>query len=205
MNEDYIDLNTLTMEQLDGVVNLYPWFGAARQERCIRLARMGGKDLGTAQFADAAMYIGNRAAIMDLVRPEGNQDYSDKDVETLLKSYIEVEKKEEQPQTVEEPARPVRVVGGDYFTQSQYDNIRNSGDNVFANFAAKIKSEASEKEANVPMPDDYFCTETLASIYAEQGYYDEAKRIYSKLILAYPEKNAYFASQIEKLEKNNII
>jgi hypothetical protein len=166
---------------------------------------MGGRDLGTTQFSDAAMYIGNRAAIMDLVRPDGNQDYSDKDVETLLKSYIEVEKKEEQPQTVEEQARPVRVVGGDYFTQSQYDNIRNSGDNVFADFAAKIKSEASERNSDANMPDDYFCTETLASIYAEQGYYDEAKRIYSKLILAYPEKNAYFASQIEKLEKNNII
>ena len=204
MNEDYIDLKTLTMEQLDGVVNLYPWFGAARQERCIRLAQMGVNDLGTTQFADAAMYIGNRAAIMNLVRPEGNQDYSDKDVETLLNSYLEVEKKEEQ-KTVEEPVRPVRVVGGDYFTQSQYDNIRNTRDNVFVNFSVKIKSEASEKNSDANMPDDYFCTDTLASIYAEQGYYDEAKRIYSKLILAYPEKNAYFASQIEKLEKNNII
>src|SRR5574344_541952 len=205
MNEDYIDLKTLTMEQLDGVVNLYPWFGAARQERCVRLARMGGKDLGPAQFADDAMYIGNRAAIMDLVRPEGAQDYADKDVESLLKTYIDVEKKEEEPQKVEEPVRPVRVVGGDYFTQAQYDDIRHNGDNVFANFAAKIKNETAEKDADANMPDDYFCTETLASIYAEQGYYDEAKRIYSKLILAYPEKNAYFASQIEKLEKNNII
>ena len=44
-------------------------------------------------------------------------------------------------------------------------------------------------------------TETLAQIYAEQGYYEQAKNIYSKLILAYPEKSAYFASLIQKIEE----
>ena len=38
----------------------------------------------------------------------------------------------------------------------------------------------------------------LAQIYAEQGYYDQAKRIYSRLLLKNPEKNAYFAALIEK-------
>ena len=47
-----------------------------------------------------------------------------------------------------------------------------------------------------------FCTETLAQIYAEQGYNEQAKQIYSKLSLRYPEKSVYFASLIEKLDKN---
>ena len=38
---------------------------------------------------------------------------------------------------------------------------------------------------------------------ADQGYYEQAKDIYSKLILAYPEKNAYFAALIEKLNQEN--
>lgn len=38
-------------------------------------------------------------------------------------------------------------------------------------------------------------------IYLDQGYYDQAKAIYSKLILAIPEKSAYFASLIEKIDK----
>ena len=45
-----------------------------------------------------------------------------------------------------------------------------------------------------------FVTETLAQIYASQGYFSQAKEIYEKLILAYPEKSAYFAALIEKLK-----
>ncbi len=50
-----------------------------------------------------------------------------------------------------------------------------------------------------------FMTETLAKIFIKQGNYDKAIEIYKKLILKFPEKNAYFASQINELEnlKNN--
>ena len=47
------------------------------------------------------------------------------------------------------------------------------------------------------------CTETLAQIYAEQGYPERAKVIYSKLSLRYPEKNTYFAALIRKLDAEN--
>ena len=50
-------------------------------------------------------------------------------------------------------------------------------------------------------PELGFCTETLAWIYAGQGYREEAKKIYSRLMLRYPEKSAYFASLIEKLDE----
>lgn len=47
--------------------------------------------------------------------------------------------------------------------------------------------------------DESLASEELARIYHSQGLYREAKEIYSKLILVYSEKIAYFASQIEKL------
>ena len=44
-------------------------------------------------------------------------------------------------------------------------------------------------------------TETLAKIYYKQGKLDKALEIYNTLLIKNPEKSAYFASLIEKIEK----
>ena len=48
---------------------------------------------------------------------------------------------------------------------------------------------------------DEIVTETLARIYTEQMLYPKAINVYKKLMLKFPEKSRYFASQIEELEK----
>ena len=193
----YIDLKKLNLDELVGVVNLYPWFGGARKELCKRMRGMGA-DWNAAQYSDSAMYVCAREKIAVIMRSGKEGDWSDVDVEKLIKSYLsesrEVEEKVE--------ARKVYAGVGDYFSQEDYDNVRSSEDNVFSRYAAKARREKPEL-ASEDIENLGFYTETLAQIYAEQGYYSQAKKIYSKLILAYPEKSAYFASLIQKIDEIN--
>ena len=194
----YIDLKKLNLDELVGVVNLYPWFGGARVELCERMSNMGGDLWGAAQYADAAMYVGAREKLASMLRASENKNWGDSDVEQILKSYIA----EPTPVADEVPEqRRVHVVGGDFFSQADYDKVRRTDDNVFSRYAAKAKEDKVYEEDKQGEFDLY--TETLAQIYAEQGYYEQAKGIYSKLILAYPEKSAYFAALIQNLNELN--
>ena len=192
----YMDLRKLTLDELMGVVNLYPWFGGARKELCMRMRTMGDA-WDKSQYADAAMYVGAREMISEIVRSGTASNWEDADVEKLIKSYISETKPEENT-----TQRKVYAGVGDYFSQEDYDQVRSSQDNVFSRYAAKARKDKVEKSEDVA-GDLGFYTETLAQIYAEQGYYEQAKRIYSKLILAYPEKSAYFATLIQKIEEIN--
>lgn len=53
-------------------------------------------------------------------------------------------------------------------------------------------------------PNDELATETLAQVYASQNMYKKAISVYRKLILIYPEKSSYFATQIQNLEQELI-
>ena len=197
----YIDLKKLNLDELVGVVNLYPWFGGARVELAERMSRMGGDAWGVAQYADAAMYVGAREKLASLVRSSVSNNWSDSDVEQILKSYIAESKPVDEEKGAASEQRRVHVVGGDFFSQADYDQVRRTDDNVFSRYAAKAKEVDVYEEDQAGEFDLY--TETLAQIYAEQGYYEQAKGIYSKLILAYPEKNAYFAALIQKIDEVN--
>ena len=195
----YIDIRKLTLDELVGVVNVYPWFGGARMELCRRMRKLGGDGMSESQYADAALYVASRSRMAEMVRSSVSQDWTDADVERLLKSYIA------ETEPVEEAApqqRRVHVVGGDYFSIEDYEQVRRTDDNVFSRYAAKARKDAPVQNGVSVVEFDLY-TETLAQIYAEQGYYEQAKEIYSKLILAYPEKNAYFAALIQKLNEIN--
>ena len=194
----YIDLRRLNLDELMGVVNLYPWFGGARKELYLRMSRMGADVSSESQFAEAAMYLPSRRMLSDLVRSARTQDWGDADVEAVIKSYIAADN--DKKQSVETPSRRVYAGAGDYFSQEDYDKVKKSEDNVFSRYASKARQE---RQPGLAVPAFDIVTETLAQIYAEQGYYEQAKDIYSKLILAYPEKNAYFAALIQKIDELN--
>ena len=159
-----------------------------------------GDSWGESQYADAAMYVGAREKLSDIMRSGRSEDWTDTDIEELLKSYISAA--ESAGAESDRQERRVYAGVGDYFSQEDYDQVRNADDNVFSRYAAKARREKPEL-VDTASEDLGLYTETLAQIYAEQGYYDQAKHIYSKLILAYPEKSTYFASLIQKIEELN--
>ena len=198
--EGYINLKTLTLDELVGVVNLYPWFGNARKELCSRLMAMGDDETAMAALADASFYVSSRKSLVKLYRERRHADCADRDMDNILKSYISGQQEKTRQ---EENGRSVVVVGGDYFSQAQYDGIRSSGDEVFAELARKASSDSGKIRHDTDMDAPEFYTETLAQIYAEQGYPEQARKIYDKLILEKKKKNAYFAALIEKLGLEN--
>ena len=158
------------------------------------MGEAGGLD--RSQISDASMYIPDKKKLTDILRMSDSSRWEDTELDRLLKRYIV----EESPaQSENQEKRRVFAGVGDYFTQDDYDQVRHSDDNVFSRYAAKARQDRQESDKADIEFDLY--TETLAQIYAEQGYYEQAKSIYSKLILAYPEKSAYFASLIQKMNE----
>ena len=221
------NIKSLTMNELTGVIKAFPWFGAARVELCERMSKMGGGEWGKEQYADAALYVASRTIVSDIVRSSRKNDYSDKDVQTLLKRFIAPEPAPEPVADAQEPGtgsgslrsapypgkgspgpvpapmrtyrRTVRVAGADFFSSDEYEGVKVDEDNYFSKFKVARSEEGDSRGWDDP--ELGFCTETLAWIYAEQGYREEAKKIYSRLMLRYPEKITYFASLIEKLDE----
>ena len=197
---DYIDLKRLNLNELMGVVNIYPWFAAARLELCDRMMAID-KEWALRYLSESSLYVSDMSKIASMLRSNRSSDWSDSDVASLLKEYIS-SKNEGQNNKEPDVNRRIQVVRGDYFTQDDYDKVREDDDSqVFSRYARKSGS-GSVQTVDCSNSDHFeLYTETLAQIYAEQGYYDEAKEIYSKLILANPEKNAYFATLIGKLDQ----
>ncbi|MCE2790250.1 MAG: hypothetical protein LW630_10110 [Saprospiraceae bacterium] len=70
--------------------------------------------------------------------------------------------------------------------------------------AAKRRAlEESARKSVTSSPE--VISEPLADILASQGHLDAAKKMYTQLMMKYPEKSSYFAAKIENLLKNIVL
>ena len=170
-------LASISNTELGSLIERYPWFAAARLEQCRR-----GAGEGRSLFAETAAWAGSLRMLYNMAHG----------LEKAEEQEAPAQAQAQEP--LQEPVRRrVRVAGGDFFSQDQYDDVRTESDALISDIAASVG-----EEAGAPVP---FCTETLGQIYAEQGYTAQAKYIYSQLILRYPEKSAYFAALIDQLDE----
>lgn len=65
----------------------------------------------------------------------------------------------------------------------------------------EIPEQVFEMAVNSLNQEDGLVSESLAAILAKQGKTEKAREMYQKLSLKYPQKSAYFASQIENLKR----
>ena len=139
-------------------------------------------------------YGGNLYTLAD----DDQQEEISKDKNHSFTDWIEVVNKDEDLKQKQEEDSPVKRKKT---TKSKdlIDNFIQNEPNIQRN--VKVADKQEDISLDSIRDNDGFMSETLASIYVKQRLFDKAVAVYEKLVLKYPEKNAYFASQIEKIEK----
>ena len=203
-----MQVQTLTISELEHLLEEYPWFTLARKEYVRRRGDMGEDALRQAA-AEAGLFLLSRSGFMDELKGR-SANVRHQEVRTAATIAEVVPAIEKTADKAEEKPK-YYVVNGDYFDKDDYRELEKEGlafDTsalVFNPIASAISSMEempaavlSQADCNCGDEDDSFCTETLAKIYLEQEFYQRAIDIYEKLILLYPKKSAYFATLIEQ-------
>lgn len=215
MESNSINIKELDIPTLEGIIREYPWFAYARQVLLLKLASMS-KELMDVQMRKSSAFIPCRRAVylMTLNEKEA-EDIPVIDFDEFNREFLEITAKKEdvaeiKEEKVENQTPKYIVLGADYFSKDDFAQLEEVnpfkigklgeiGDVVSAELSDNQAIEPDEEDRDI----DDFYTETLARIYAEQGYYEEAIKVYAKLILLYPEKSSYFASLVNEIKLKN--
>lgn len=226
-NPDSLDASTL--DDLQSVVDKYPYFHTSRLLYTKNLDRTNSESYGS-ELSKTAVLCADRKRLFYLIYDEDYRELlhqpaaahaEEKDrTGALLDSFLtSLDKGETVDTTYEEEG--LHIVSVDYFsylqlqgeesTTNQTEDQKLQHHDIIDAFIEKAASDtiftpgetsAAEISQNSDNMDDggEFLTETLARIYIKQKKYEQALTIIKRLSLNFPKKSVYFADQIRFLE-----
>jgi len=214
---------------LQDLVRRYPWFSLGRLLLFKSLCGLGG-EASLSESEKTAAYVYSRSKLY-FIRQESLQmeeQQAEIDFFTLdLTQEIEKEEPSPKPATqkrregkttefiLEPPRDRTFYPGADYFGKTDMAGLELDVTEPIDRFISEQPRftemlsragehvDTQEQDASPVLSGDDFITETLARIYAEQGYHKLAIACYGKLILLYPEKSVYFASLVQEIKQKN--
>jgi hypothetical protein len=197
------------LQTLQNMIADNPWFSIGRQLLAKEIQRLEKPDFEN-YLSMAAIYSLNREFLYNRLFDSTQIIKNNIELQNFnIEEYPSDEKVEIEKQAIFD--YPV----ADYFA-NQTIAVNETTDDIVDKFLAssqKIsiehkdeKHEDGEIIENIdtePITEYDFVTETLAKIYAEQGYISKAIEVYEKLSLQDSKKSVYFAALIENLRKRN--
>jgi tetratricopeptide (TPR) repeat protein len=207
-------LDQSSVKELKEIIDDYPFFPAARMLYLRNLRNINSYKFEQ-ELAKHAIFIPDRALLYRLLDVQVKSDerfellpYDEDAFKSFFKPKSgETEKTEtkyfnyqvsDSFQLLDEEATPeieIEKPVNDLIEQFIHGVIVDTPLIELSQETGKILSEQSNQIG------EELITETLASVYLKQGLYSEALKSYEKLSLKFPEKNSYFATQIEKIKK----
>ena len=193
-------LNVEETEKIEKLTKLYPYFQTAQILYAKGLLD-SNSILYNRQLKKAALYSIDRKKLFSIITKKIEEKTSSENKLENNKIGAPLSFHNEEMHSFSE-----------WLSISKIKKINRSKDNMILDNFIK-----NEKNRNISTPNSFFkplevakeslienedlVTPTLAKVYLEQKHYEKAIRAYKKLILKYPEKNTFFANQIQLIKK----